>query len=133
MKKETWFAPSVSPAGLELPRPLSPATFSTPSGVLRFPGLYLGFKRLVLFRQRIAGRRHGFEIVSQLAVLFLEFGHLSLQLLVLLQGFCVLAGNQGQTQQHHRSQSRPSVFVRHASSFIDKNVDKNLIRNWNNR
>jgi hypothetical protein len=46
-------------------------------------------------RQRIANSRHCFEIVSQLAVLFLKFRHLGLQLLVLLQVFASLPAVNG--------------------------------------
>src|SRR2546426_500136 len=80
---------------------LTATTFSTRSflsGVLALQSLNLRFKLLVLFRQRIAGSCHCLEIVSDLAVLFLKFRHLGLQLLVLLQSFCVFAGRQRQTQ-----------------------------------
>src|SRR5882724_7704399 len=129
-KCRNWFAHSNRARVIKLPRPLLPTTRSTRSllsGVLRFPGLHLSLKRLVLFRQRIAGSRHGFDLVSQLAVLFLKFRHAGLQLLVLLQGFCVLAGGQGQTQQYRRGKSRPSVSTRHASSILHKNLN----RSWN--
>jgi hypothetical protein len=46
-----------------------------------------------------------------------------------LQSFCVLASSQGQTQHHRHSKPRPSIFARHMSSF----VDKNLYGNQNNR
>jgi hypothetical protein len=109
--------------------PVTLTTRSFRSGALRFPGLNLCLKRLVLFRQRIAGSCHCFEIVSQLAVLFLKVRHMGLQLLVLLQGFCVLAGSQGQTQHYRHGKSRPSVFARHSSSFLHKNLN----RKWSNR
>jgi hypothetical protein len=104
----------------KLPIPLTPTMLSTRSfrsGALRFPGLNLCLKRLVLFRQRIAGSCHCFDIVSQLAVLSLKFHHLCLQSLVLLQSFCVLASSQGQTQHYRHSKSHPSVFARQASSL----------------
>src|SRR6266403_2367657 len=112
---------------LKLPGPLAPTTLSTRrfrTGTPRFPGLNLCLKRLVLFRQGIAGSCHYFEIVSQLAILFLKFRHMGLQLLVLLQGFCVLAGSHGQTQYYRHSKSRPSVFARHASSFLHKDLNR---------
>src|ERR1700674_5859004 len=116
----------------QLPLDLPPTTLSTRSfrsRALRFPGPNLCLKRLVLFRQRIAGSCHCFEIVSQLAVLFLKVRHMGLQLLVLLQGFCVLAGSQGQTQHYRHGKSRPTVFARHSSSFLHKNLN----RKWSNR
>jgi hypothetical protein len=114
---------------LKLPGLLPPAPPSTRStrcfrsGALGFSGLLLCSKRFVLFHQRIARSCHCFEIVSQLSVLFLQLRHLGLQLLVLLQGFCVLAGSQEQTQHYRRAKSRPSVFVRHASSFLHENLN----------
>jgi hypothetical protein len=104
----------------KLPSPSNPTTLSTRSfrsGPLRFPGLDLCLKLLVLFRQPIAGSCHCFENVSELAVLSLKFRDLCLQLLVLLQSFCVLAGSQGRTQHYRRSKSHPSVFACHASSL----------------
>ena len=103
---------------VKLPEPLPPTTCSTRSffpRVLRFAGLHLCLQRLVLFRQRIARSRQGFELVSRLPVLFLKFRHAGLQLLVLLQRFRVLAGSQGQAQHYRHGKSRPSVFARHAS------------------
>src|SRR5882724_6781080 len=94
-------------------------------GVLRFPGLHLCLKLFVFFRQRIASSRHCFEFVSQLAVLFLKFRHLGLQLLVLLQGFCVFAGSQRQTQHDCYSKSRPSIFAYHTSPSFDENLNCN--------
>src|SRR5258708_7316307 len=99
---------------LKLTRPLPPTMLSAcsfRSGALRFPALNLCLKCVVLFCQCVAGSRHCFEIVSQLAVLFLKFRHVGLQLLVLLQSFCVFAGSQRQTQHNRHSKSRPSVFV----------------------
>src|SRR6267143_805876 len=81
---------------LKLLLPLAATTLSARnflSGALAFQGLNLGLKFLVLFRQRIAASCHRFEIVSHLTVLLLKFRHLGLQFLVLLQGFCVLAGS----------------------------------------
>jgi hypothetical protein len=114
---------------LKLPRPLPPAAPSTRrfrSRALRFPGLNLCLKRLVLFRQGIAGSCHCFEIVSQLAVLFLKLRHLGLQLLVLLERFCVLAGSQAQTQHYRHSKFRPSVFAYHASSLLSQEFEPQL-------
>jgi len=101
---------------------LSTRRFRT--GTPRFPGLNLCLKRLVLFRQGIAGSCHYFEIVSQLAILFLKFRHMGLQLLVLLLGFSVVAGRQGQTEHYCHSKSRPSVFARHTSSFLHKYLNR---------
>jgi len=132
MEKETGLRTPNHVRVLKLLRPLTPTTLSTRtfrSGVLRFPGLNLCLKRLVLFRQRIAGSCHCFEIVSQLAVLFLKFRYLGLQLLVLLQSFCVFAGSQGQTQHYRHSKARQGVFARHASSFLHKNLNCN----WDKR
>src|SRR6266536_2520865 len=95
---------------------LTATTFSTRSflsGVLALQSLNLRFKLLVLFRQRIAGSCHCLEIVSDLAVLFLKFRHLGLQLLVLLQSFCVFAGSQRQTQNDRHTKCRPNVFACH--------------------
>jgi hypothetical protein len=61
-----------------------------------------------------------------LAVLFLKFRHVGLQLLVLLQSLGVLAGSQGQTQHYCHGKYRPNVFVCHTSSFIDKNIEFKL-------
>src|SRR5882762_2674241 len=68
------------------------------SGALRFPFPNLCFKLFVLFRQRIAGGCHCFEIVSQLAVL--------------LQSFCILAGSQGGTLSITAAASLAQVFLR---------------------
>jgi hypothetical protein len=105
------------------------STRSLLPGLLRFQGLNLRLKLLILFRQRIAGSCHRLKIVSHLAVIFLKFRHPGLQLLVFLQGLCVLAGSQGQTQHYCQSEPHPSIFARHTSSFVDKNL--NCI--WNNR
>src|SRR6266513_121734 len=91
---------------LKLPGPLAPTTLSTRrfrTGTLRFPGLNLCLKRLVLF---------------------LKFRHMGLQLLVLLLGFSVVAGRQGQTEHYCHSKSRPSVFARHTSSFPHKYLNR---------
>jgi hypothetical protein len=40
-----------------------------------------------------------------------------------LQSFCVLAGSQKQTQRYRHGKYRPRVFARHASSFVNKNLN----------
>src|SRR5580704_6831991 len=71
-------------------------------GFLRGLGCLGGFELFVLARQRRVFLGQSIDFATQIRIFFLEFGHLRLELLILLAGFRILTADQRQTQCQHQ-------------------------------